>query len=751
VLFSILLVTAFFLSLTSANAKSPTSSVVNKVPDFYAEGKSGSYSIKISPKGGYLASSGPTLTLMPWGYVTAQWSLGTVYIIFLANVTASDFHIAFLYLTNSSTPFILRTFNYQGADLNSLTFDGIQYVFTRFVTTSSTPIPDIQLQAKAQSSNDLSAIGPELYINGNTGRMVNGSTQLTVFPLRDQFFSGSNDYNELWSLLTDDVGNYYFGIFYMQNSDPSHIIIEHQVRLNDYQIVGGKTFDANWVTGPFTSRLTIRLPFPNSIVKVDGFPFQTDNKGVLSVWVPRGSAIVEVLNDLASSAEAKSHFSSWKNHGTSNPLNIQINSALDLTANYRTQYLLALETAYGAADGAGWYDQGANATFSVPEMISSDNGTRRVFQSWEGDYSSDANSGWLVVNSPKHVAASWKTQFEVKLQLAGVPANATATVVMDGQPQLINGSKAGEFWVDSNARLSLQVENTMIQGTTTNYNFTGLQVDSQPSDTSITVTKPIVVAIVYSPLQKAQSAVALRVDPNTVGLGYPLTLSGSVPVAGSSTVNLYYGSDNVNWQLLENVTTQGDGTFTYTWKPNGTGTYFVKAYWAGDAQHVPASQEVTVHVQEASLPNFGDTNDLSKLVRSFLDKAWGVPFASVILKLVESLLVLGAVIALLLVPGGSPVLGYFIGSFLVGFVFIFPISALVLSLKAARSHRRPSVMWLTPLATIWIVALTMLTTNGALFGTSPLLVEASAILLMSSNALLMPLSFSLLLAKVAAS
>jgi Ca2+/Na+ antiporter len=85
---------------------------------------------------------------------------------------------------------------------------------------------------------------------------------------------------------------------------------------------------------------------------------------------------------------------------------------------------------------------------------------------------------------------------------------------------------------------------------------------------------------------------------------------------------------------------------------------------------------------------------MPKFIQDIVDRVNRLSFGSVLLGFAGSLLMLGVGIAALLVPGGSPILGYFIGSCLVGFVFVFPISAIVLSLKAARTHRCPSAVWL---------------------------------------------------------
>ena len=258
----------------SAPISSPESAV-HQVPDFSAKGVGNGYSLDISPKGGYLSTDNSKITLTPWSYVTANWATGPVTIIFLANVTQNDFYIAFLYLTNSSSQIVLRIFEYQGGSYNTIVVEGTQQISNTLVNTSPVIIPTPHFDVKSQTDNNFAVFGSAIFVDGNYGTVLNGSITLKLAALQTQVFDGPSDYNELWSLLSDDFGNYYFAILYMQNSDVHHVILEHQLRLNDFRTPGGRTFDAQWVNGHFASSLSIRLPTSSSIVKVDGFPFQT--------------------------------------------------------------------------------------------------------------------------------------------------------------------------------------------------------------------------------------------------------------------------------------------------------------------------------------------------------------------------------------------------------------------------------------------------------------------------------------------
>ena len=83
---------------------------------------------------------------------------------------------------------------------------------------------------------------------------------------------------------------------------------------------------------------------------------------------------------------------------------------LNVTANWKTQYYLAVESVEGGmVTGTGWYDVGKLArisiqTTSIPEGFWSSNN----FDRWIGDYEGDSAYATVIVNKPKTVIAEWK-------------------------------------------------------------------------------------------------------------------------------------------------------------------------------------------------------------------------------------------------------------------------------------------------------------------------------------------------------
>jgi hypothetical protein len=508
----------------------------NQILDFYAAGTSEGYTLSISPQGGTLSVNDYlSMQLMPWGYVTTQWPTGKIYIFFLVNVTETNFRIGFLYLTNSTDDaFLLRWYDYATDNIQVWTFQGVQHVYNRIVTASSVVIPKLQIPAVAKVTNGLSALGPQFYLTSSYGKWLNGTTALSIYPLYNQYFTGANDYNEVWSLLTDGAGNYYFAIFYMPNSDASHVIIEHQLSLNDYLRLNGRTVDARWKLGSFVNQVTVRTGVANLTVKVDGFPFQTNLIGILSTSVPSGAVTIEVPSEISGSVGMKSTFSNWSEFGNSNPLRVIMNSTLDITAKYSDQYAVTVNSPYGTTQGSGWYMAGANATFAVNSTVDAGNGIRCVFSRWQGDSNSTSPQSWFIVNSAKQVTAEWKTQYALTFSAPGLPANASTKVLVGDQLITLTGPAPVTEWVDADQQLAITVQNQHIQAPNGNYSFSALRADNQTFAGIVDVTEPITIWLMYSASPSSAPALSLKTSSNEVAPAATISADIAAIVLGNS-------------------------------------------------------------------------------------------------------------------------------------------------------------------------------------------------------------------------
>jgi len=640
----------------------------NQILDFYAGGTSEGYTLRISPQGGTLSVNNYlSMGLMPWGYVTTQWSTGKVYIFFLVNVTETNFRIGFLYLTNSTDdPFILRWYDYAADNIQVWTFQGVQHVYNRTVASGSVALPKLQIPAAAKVTNGLSALGPQFYLTSTYGKWLNGTTTLSIYPVYNQYFTGANDYNEVWSLLVDGVGNYYFAILYMQNSDASHVIIEHQLRLNDYLRLNGTTVDAIWKLGDFVNRVTVRTGVPNLMVNVDGFPFQANQNGVFSTSVPGGIITLEIPSEISGPDNTKLIFSDWGKFGNSNPLRLVMNSTLDITAKYNDQYFVTVNSPYGKPQGSGWYMEGANATFAVDSTVDFGNGTRRVFLQWEGDSNSTLPQAWLTVNSAKQLTAEWKTQYALTISAPGLPPNASTNVLVGDQRITLTGPAPVTEWADANQQLAITVQNQRVQAPTGNYSFSELRADNQTFAGIVDVTEPITIWLMYSASPSSAPALSIKTSPN-----------------------------------------------------------------------------------EAAPPTSVSANIIATVIGNSLMTRENIPIITPMISLTASLANLGYLLAAFIVPGGSPIAGYLLGSLFIGLIYVLPLSAVALFYRSTKTKRQPSLRTLTPLVIIWAIslALILLSSSVAILQS---LVTTLQILLMLTTMLLFPLVIAFRMAKLAA-
>jgi hypothetical protein len=169
---------------------------------------------------------------------------------------------------------------------------------------------------------------------------------------------------------------------------------------------------------------------------------QYKNSYKVNVWTPYGSPIGSGFYPEGQIAEikisqnevevepnkVKEVFSGWDAHGAkvmdfsqteqtagqdsipnAQNLLILVDSPVNVTANWKTQYYLDVQSADGAVDGSGWYDYGRLVPVSAkipskpPGMWSA-----MSFGGWTGDYDGDSPNGRVIMNAPKTVIAEWK-------------------------------------------------------------------------------------------------------------------------------------------------------------------------------------------------------------------------------------------------------------------------------------------------------------------------------------------------------
>jgi hypothetical protein len=97
------------------------------------------------------------------------------------------------------------------------------------------------------------------------------------------------------------------------------------------------------------------------------------------------------------------------------------------TASWITQYYLTVNSAHGTPSGSGWYNAGADITFSVSSPVPESIITQHVCTGWTGTGSAPATGTnanlHFTINQPSSITWNWQSQFisSTVLLMMGAP------------------------------------------------------------------------------------------------------------------------------------------------------------------------------------------------------------------------------------------------------------------------------------------------------------------------------------------
>ncbi len=110
-------------------------------------------------------------------------------------------------------------------------------------------------------------------------------------------------------------------------------------------------------------------------------------------------------------------FQGWSVDGqgtqSGSSLNVVMDAPHTVTAVYGQQYYLNVQSDQGVSSGSGWYDSGSTAQIYVSTPVSTSYGVSIVFNGWQGDIQSSSQSTTVVMDGPKNVIATWRTDSTV--------------------------------------------------------------------------------------------------------------------------------------------------------------------------------------------------------------------------------------------------------------------------------------------------------------------------------------------------
>jgi len=156
-------------------------------------------------------------------------------------------------------------------------------------------------------------------------------------------------------------------------------------------------------------------------------------------------------------------FTQWSGDatGTNRPVSVTMNTAKDITANYKTQYYLTVNTNPAevltlnpaAVSGQGWYDSGFTATVDAVQNVDKvASQSRYDFRSWTGATPTGVgNQATVLMDGSKTATANYKLQYKITFNQFGVGTDFTGTVVIIDGTNYGVGSLPAQFWWDDDS------------------------------------------------------------------------------------------------------------------------------------------------------------------------------------------------------------------------------------------------------------------------------------------------------------
>ncbi|MEM3737481.1 MAG: hypothetical protein QXJ75_05305 [Candidatus Bathyarchaeia archaeon] len=111
--------------------------------------------------------------------------------------------------------------------------------------------------------------------------------------------------------------------------------------------------------------------------------------------------------------ESRYVFTGWTGslNSTESSLEVLVDGPKTLQAEWKKQYYLKINSAYGGVTGSGWYDKDSNAFFSASPSISGGWGIKYIFTHWSGDYAGTSPSGQIFMSRPRVITAEWAVDY----------------------------------------------------------------------------------------------------------------------------------------------------------------------------------------------------------------------------------------------------------------------------------------------------------------------------------------------------
>lgn len=216
-------------------------------------------------------------------------------------------------------------------------------------------------------------------------------------------------------------------------------------------------------------------------------------------WYDQGStATVTVQTPIVQQGSTRQVFTGWNGTtGQETTKTIIVNAPTMLQASWKTQYYVTVQSTYGNPPAAGWYDAGTQLPVTIQPEVDQNNGTRRVFTGWSGDYVGNEPSITLTVNAPKSLTANWVTEYMLSFRVTGLPNSTMIKLNINNSTHSISPASQYSEWFARGTQISPSANQTIGEGFMM-FQLNGfLNSTGGKVQTPITVNQPMTYTIAY--------------------------------------------------------------------------------------------------------------------------------------------------------------------------------------------------------------------------------------------------------------
>lgn len=184
-------------------------------------------------------------------------------------------------------------------------------------------------------------------------------------------------------------------------------------------------------------------------VRVNGILYNITGSE-LKTSVAAGLVTIEVASAVLTSNASRQLFIGWSDGNAQNPRQITVANNTSISARYKSQYLLTVNSSGGVTSPSGWFDANASVTVTAtsPSNVVSQS-SRMLFAYWSGDIQSYSSTVALNLTKPFSLKAHWKVQyFLIVVSSFGSPigagwydAGSIATVTIQSPTQQENNTR----------------------------------------------------------------------------------------------------------------------------------------------------------------------------------------------------------------------------------------------------------------------------------------------------------------------